>query len=182
MTKGLLGAGLKDLMQKKPFEKITIKMITDAAGVIRPTFYNHFKDKYELLEYIFQEEIGNRIREMLMDGMEKEGIKLLFLLLERDREFYKKAFLVEGQNGFEEIVSRCFYHIFEEYLQGHSLIEEDGLSFLPKNMIALYYAVSLANMLKLWLLRPEPISAQQMAKACYYLMTHSIAELIQMKE
>ena len=38
-TKALLGEEFKELVMEKSFEKITIKMITDAAGVIRPTFY-----------------------------------------------------------------------------------------------------------------------------------------------
>ncbi|MFQ9389086.1 MAG: hypothetical protein ACLR1V_10125 [Coprococcus sp.] len=38
MTKALIGESLKVLMHDHPFEKITIKMITDEAGVIRPTF------------------------------------------------------------------------------------------------------------------------------------------------
>lgn len=38
MTKALIGESLKVLMRNHPFEKITIKMITDEAGVIRPTF------------------------------------------------------------------------------------------------------------------------------------------------
>lgn len=46
--KALIGESLKVLMRNHPFEKITIKMITDEAGVIRPTFYNYFCDKYEV--------------------------------------------------------------------------------------------------------------------------------------
>ena len=48
----LLAESFKELALKQPIEKITIKEITDKAGVIRPTFYNHFQDKYELLEWI----------------------------------------------------------------------------------------------------------------------------------
>ena len=48
----LLAESFKELALKQPIEKITIKEITDKAGVIRPTFYNHFADKYALLEYI----------------------------------------------------------------------------------------------------------------------------------
>ena len=44
----LLAESLKELTIKQPIEKITIKEITDKAGVIRPTFYNHFQDKYEV--------------------------------------------------------------------------------------------------------------------------------------
>ena len=46
----VLAESLKELSQNQPLEKITIKEITDKAGVIRPTFYNHFQDKYELIE------------------------------------------------------------------------------------------------------------------------------------
>ena len=45
----LLAESLKEIAKTKPIEKITIKEITDKAGVIRPTFYNHFQDKYELV-------------------------------------------------------------------------------------------------------------------------------------
>ena len=48
----VLAESLKELSQNQPLEKITIKEITDKAGVIRPTFYNHFQDKYELIEWI----------------------------------------------------------------------------------------------------------------------------------
>ena len=50
----LLAESFKELVYKRPIEKITIKEITDKAGVIRPTFYNHFQDKYELLEWIIR--------------------------------------------------------------------------------------------------------------------------------
>ena len=53
----LLAESLKELTIKQPIEKITIKEITDKAGVIRPTFYNHFQDKYELLEWIIRTEL-----------------------------------------------------------------------------------------------------------------------------
>ena len=44
----ILAESLKELSENRPIDKITIKEITDKAGVIRPTFYNHFQDKYEL--------------------------------------------------------------------------------------------------------------------------------------
>lgn len=42
-TDELLARSFKELLCKLPMEKITIKDITDKAGVIRPTFYNHFR-------------------------------------------------------------------------------------------------------------------------------------------
>ena len=57
LTKRLIANSFKELLLQNSFEKITIKMITDHANVIRPTFYNHFHDKYELLEWIFRDEV-----------------------------------------------------------------------------------------------------------------------------
>ena len=61
LTKDLLTLSFRELILKTPFDKITIKMITDGAGVIRPTFYKHFQDKYGILEYILQKEIREKI-------------------------------------------------------------------------------------------------------------------------
>ena len=52
----LLAESFKELVAVTPVEKITIKEITDKAGVIRPTFYNHFQDssylRMQLYRYI----------------------------------------------------------------------------------------------------------------------------------
>ena len=43
-TEIMLAESFKELVLRQPIEKITIKEITEKAGVIRPTFYNHFQD------------------------------------------------------------------------------------------------------------------------------------------
>lgn len=52
----ILAAALKELMQQKPFEKITIQDITQKCGIRRQNFYYHFADVYALLQYMFEEE------------------------------------------------------------------------------------------------------------------------------
>ena len=42
-----LAESLKQLILTTSFEKITIKQITDGAGVIRVTFYNHYQEEKE---------------------------------------------------------------------------------------------------------------------------------------
>lgn len=77
-TDDLLAASFKELLCKAPMEKITIKDITDKAGVIRPTFYNHFADKYALLEYIVRHDLLEPIKPLLLNDMIQEGLTLLF--------------------------------------------------------------------------------------------------------
>jgi AcrR family transcriptional regulator len=55
-TKLALGESLKRLLQKKPLSKITITEIVEDCGLNRMTFYYHFKDIYELLEWVCVED------------------------------------------------------------------------------------------------------------------------------
>jgi len=49
-TRQLLQGALRTLMQTKSFDEISVQDITDAATVNRATFYDHYTDKYALLE------------------------------------------------------------------------------------------------------------------------------------
>ena len=60
-TKLQLANALKDLMQKTSFHKITIQNVTDYCGLNRQTFYYHFKDMFDLLSWIYQNEIFREI-------------------------------------------------------------------------------------------------------------------------
>ena len=57
LTKKALAVSLKKLLSKKELSKITISNITDECGVNRQTFYYHFKDIYDLLEWIYKNEV-----------------------------------------------------------------------------------------------------------------------------
>jgi AcrR family transcriptional regulator len=48
-TRQLLQGALHNLMQSKSFDEILVQDITDAATVNRATFYDHYCDKYALL-------------------------------------------------------------------------------------------------------------------------------------
>jgi AcrR family transcriptional regulator len=78
-----LANSLKALAVREPFEKITIKKITDGAGVIRVTFYNHFQDKYELLEWIMRTEILDPVRILMQNEMFREAIVLIFTNMQK---------------------------------------------------------------------------------------------------
>ena len=55
-TKRALENSLKNIMLQKPFNKITISDITEDCGISRMTFYYHFKDIYDLVEWACMED------------------------------------------------------------------------------------------------------------------------------
>lgn len=78
----LIGSFLK-LTQKKDFESITIKDITDDATVNRATFYAHFNDKYDLMDAVITEDVFESIVKDLNhhNRLNEETIVNIFLTL-----------------------------------------------------------------------------------------------------
>ncbi len=60
-TKRALEASLKKLLLEKPLNKITINDITEDCGVNRMTFYYHFKDIYDLVDWILMEDAAKAL-------------------------------------------------------------------------------------------------------------------------
>ena len=56
ITKHALAESLKKLLLKKPLNKITINDLTTDCGISRMAFYYHFKDIYDLVEWVCLEE------------------------------------------------------------------------------------------------------------------------------
>ena len=59
-TKEALADALRQMMKVKPIGKITVKDLVEVCGVNRQTFYYHFDDVYDLLEWVFEED-ANRV-------------------------------------------------------------------------------------------------------------------------
>lgn len=179
LTKDLLTASFKELIQRVPFEKITIKMITDGAGVIRPTFYKHFQDKYEVLEWIFQKEIADKIQVLVDNDMEEEMFRLLCSCLEKDRAFYKKAYEITGQNSFEELMSDYLYHMFLTLQNKYPLKPPSPLDVLTKEAIARFYTFGLADSLKYWITLNNTYSVEDITTAYNYIIRNSVLDILE---
>lgn len=178
-TDALLAESFKSLVLRQPVEKITIKEITDKAGVIRPTFYNHFQDKYELLEWIIRTELLEPIGPLIENQMMNEALLLLFMNIEKDREFYIQAVRLEGQNSFESIARGCVKGILLEIMEqsaGRNHIHK--FPWLTPERIAEYYAQSMCSVVIVWIESKMAVSAKELVEIYDYMMKHSIAEIL----
>ena len=72
-TKRALEESLKHMLLKKPLDKISISDITNDCGISRMTFYYHFRDIYDLVEWSCEEDAaralaGNKTYETWQQG------------------------------------------------------------------------------------------------------------------
>lgn len=82
-TRQLLHQALEKLLEKKEFDKISVQDIADTATLNRATFYDHYNDKFGLLECM----VGSRFHELLaqreiqFDGTCGSALKAMVLAL-----------------------------------------------------------------------------------------------------
>ncbi|MGN0484686.1 MAG: TetR/AcrR family transcriptional regulator C-terminal domain-containing protein [Lachnospiraceae bacterium] len=179
MVDQLLAESFKELAAKQSLEKITIKAITDRAGVIRPTFYNHFQDKYELLEWIIKTEILDPTRPLILNGMIDQALILMFTSMEKEKDFYCKVSKTEGQNSFEDIVRKCIQDVLEDIFGNNLKREAKKSKWLTTQHLAEYYAQSMTYIFMTWLKEEMAVDAKEMASIYMYLMHHSVADVLE---
>ena len=96
-----MAVSMKKLMEKKPFSKISVGDICEDCGMNRKSFYYHFRDKYDLVNWIFYVDFIERM-DWSSCRNEWDMLKALCSHFYRERLFYQNALQVEGQNSFRE--------------------------------------------------------------------------------
>ncbi len=176
----VLAESFKELAAVKAIEKITIREITDRAEVIRPTFYNHFQDKYELLEWIMRRELIDPMKPLIAEGRLRDAVMSALEKMQEDRAFYLKAVQLEGQNSFAETLVACIKELILEHVSPQKLRGLADYEWLTPETAADYYAHQINYIVMTWGrggMRYEPA---ELTEALFYVMTHSPVEIFQM--
>lgn len=98
-----LSNSLQELLSENiDLKDISIQDITSKSNVSRATFYRHFKDKLDLVNWIFETfnkdiqekyKIDNNFRQLSIDTS---------TMMYNNKNFFKKIFEYEGQNSFTD--------------------------------------------------------------------------------
>lgn len=174
----LLAESFKELACQQPIEKITIKAITDKAGVIRPTFYNHFQDKYELLEWIIRMQILEPTKPLIHVGMVDEALMLIFTSMKKEQAFYERAVRLEGQNSFEKITKKCIEDLLMEVIRSKNTTGKGRYPWLTPEHIAQYYAQSMCFVVVSWIKSGMTVEPREITDIYNYMITRSMSEAI----
>lgn len=100
-SKRALAESLKRLMAKQPLERITVGDICKTCGMSRKGFYYHFRDKYDLVNWIFYSEFVVRLYEKPEESV-WEFYEDICVYFHDNRSFYVNAFAIQGQNSFSD--------------------------------------------------------------------------------
>ena len=164
ITKRALAAALKELMREMPVSKISVGNICERCEMNRKSFYYHFRDKYDLVNWIYDTEFITVMQRKTI-GSVWEFLEELCRYFYENRDFYRKALQIRGQNSFEEHFREMLLPVEAEYLRG--VFPEKELEQFHIN----FYADALLCALERWLLDEKSMPPEEfvrMLRSCIY--------------
>lgn len=80
-----LAQSLKELLQTKSLDDITVQQLCDRTGVNRKTFYYHFSGIHELVQWILHRDMQEVIHEEILPDTWKRDMLRTLVYLKKDR-------------------------------------------------------------------------------------------------
>ena len=148
-TKRALEASLKNLLLKKPLTKITINDIAEDCEINRMTFYYHFKDIYDLVEWSCIEDARKALEGKKTYDTWQQGFLQIFEAVLENKPFIMNVYHSVSREQVEIYLYKLTYDLLigvvDEKSQGKIIREED------KKFIADFYKYAFVGLMLDWI-------------------------------
>ena len=111
ITKKALAHAMRTLMQEEAFRRISVGDICERCGMSRKSFYYHFRDKYELVNWIFDQDFIALVRDRSYDNA-WEFFEDLCTYFYENRTFYVNRDFGHNRAYNTSRNLRCVYIIY----------------------------------------------------------------------
>ena len=170
----LLKNALLGLLAKKSFDEIKVNDICNLAMIHRTTFYSHFQDKYDLLEYCvknIEQELTEKINTTQYSNSKEFYTNLVMSLLEYISE-NKKMFKSVLKNNFDNSVNKIFMNTCINYITDMLEKEKDqGIYHKTKiPIIAQFYAGAVISTIVWWIKNDESLDEKELCNSIISLI------------
>ena len=162
-TKALLANALIVMLQKRPIDKITVKDLVDECGLTRQTFYNHFYDIYELVEWIYLQAAEKSLAENKDYDTWQRGFYQVLISIRNNKVLVQNTYRSTNRDSLERYMYTVIYDqiiaVVERQAIGMSVDQKH------KNFIAHFYSLAFIALIFEWIKdgmkeKPEEIVEQ----------------------
>ena len=148
-TKEALGNALKKMLAIKPIDKITVKDLVEECGVNRQTFYYHFDDVYDLMEWVFEEDANRVLPDEIYYEEWREDVIMFFRYLYENKSFVLNIF--NSQN--RSYLLRYFKRRLHNCVHGFAIIVAEGknVEWSDMEFVCELYVQIVVGLISQWL-------------------------------
>ena len=157
ITKRALEQSLKNLLQQKPLSKITISDITEDCGISRMTFYYHFKDIYDLVEWSCAEDAARALQNKKTYDTWQQGFVQIFHAVRENKVFVMNVYRCVNREQVEKylvpLTDQLIMGVITERAAGMTVREAD------QQFIAQVYSYAFVGIMLDWIrddMRADP--------------------------
>lgn len=163
-TYKLLWEALLSLLEQRPFELISVTEICEKAMVHRVTFYKHFEDKYDLLEYGLQTTKRQLVEELHRE--EASQTKRRYIrMLEQVATHQRLYSLMMVEKETHSLTSLMRQQITRDIETDLKRAQEKGIQLpMPAEVMAQFYGGAILTLGGWWLGNSMPISVEELAR------------------
>ena len=148
-TKLALEAALKKELLTKPLDKITINELAEDCGISRMAFYYHFKDIYDLVEWVCVEDGTKALQGKKTYEYWQEGFCQIFEAVLENKPFIMNVYRCVDRQKIESYLNKLTYQLIvdvvEEKCAGMQVAEEH------KEFIAGFYKYGFVGVMLDWI-------------------------------
>lgn len=148
ITKNALSGALKQLLQTKTLGDITVGELAQTAGVSRKTFYYHFQDIYDLLEWTLGEDKQLLLTELDLDNWD-EALERITRYLDANRSLILNAYHSLSRTAVERALTALLLPRVDQLLTRES--GYDRLSAEDAGLLRSLYTLGVVGILLRWI-------------------------------
>lgn len=148
ITKKRIAKAFKTLLKDRDFDKVSVVDIMELAEIRRQTFYKHFLDKYELMDWIFEKELEEQVTDNLTYISGLNLLEELLLYLDSNQSFYRQAFAIKGQNDFSSFFLNYCLVLMEKIITEQTQLLNQDLPQDYQVFLTNYHANALVTIVK----------------------------------
>lgn len=148
ITKRAIALAFKELCKEKSIEKISILDITNGCGLNRQTFYYHYQDKYELLNWIYHNELFMKVVEDISFENWNNRICKMLKLMKEEKKFYIST-IKNSDKYFNDYLFKITSGLFRDALV--HLDKKKKLSEEDKRFISEFYSFGICGVILSWI-------------------------------
>jgi probable dihydroxyacetone kinase regulator len=149
ITKKALALSIKKLMETIPLAKLSIHEIVDNCGINRQTFYYHFRDKFDLVNWIYYTEAIENIDNSIKYGHWTDEMYKTLVYFMDNKSFYINALNTPGQNAFDGFLFEKTYDLIMGVI--NDISSGIKVSATDKNFIADFYTYAFVGITVQWI-------------------------------
>ena len=147
ITKRAIAASLKELCRTKPFRKISVADIAQHCGINRQTFYYHFGDKFELLNWIYYEDAFSKTIEGIQLSNWTGRLETLLHTMQEEKWFYTNT-IKDQPDHFSHYLFQIGYVLFRNAID--QLDDQNRLTEEQKQFYAAFYTHGISGSILTW--------------------------------